>query len=121
MNHRIQTLPKTCFLAIVFLSISCLSAQDCDKKLNEWNKKSTFPSGLVDDYTDCVDKVEAGLTDLENKIRELQKLRNAQIATLETSLDKLSDHYMDEAEDDLADKYKARKRSLTKKHKKGKF
>ena len=108
-------------LAVMFIFLmipEVSSAQDCTKKLDNWNKMGTFPAGVIDDYVECTETAETALEELENEIRELLEKRNAVISTLGTSYNALVTHYQSEDLDDKGDEYKKKKNMLTKKHKK---
>lgn len=127
-----KLLPTLAIMIFFLLAPGASNAQDCAKKLSNWNKASTFPAGVVDDYVACTEKTESELVALEGEIEALQKKleaemkalhkkRNAMITTLETSYGELADHYQSEDLDDKSDKYEKKRKDLAKKHKKSKL
>ncbi len=103
-------------LTIALLTVS-LSAQDnCEKKLDSWNKGS-FPAGKVQDYENCVKDLEASTSDIEKQIKSLKnelESKEKQINILKKSYDQLIRYWDSEDNGEKADEYKARKTKIEK-------
>src|SRR6187399_2311311 len=91
----------TNYLLIIFfffLGAANSNAQvDCKKKLDDYNRKSTFPTGQVDDYGTCLDNLYTYykgqitlLQSLNNSIREVDRDLEKNKKNLESANDSTS-------------------------------
>jgi hypothetical protein len=82
----------------VFLGAADSSAQvDCKKKLDDYNRKNTFPTGQVDDYASCLDNLytyyKGQITlsqSLNNSIQEVDRELEKNKKNLEGAKDSIS-------------------------------
>lgn len=117
MNDRKYPLVKyVTVIAIAILTFSLNAQEDCEKKLDSWNKNS-FPEGKVKDYENCVEVLEASTSDIEMQIKNLKselESKQKQIVILKRSYDQLIRYWDSEDNSEKADDYKTRKTKIEK-------
>lgn len=115
-NPTNQFIKYGILLTIAMLPVFSNAQDDCEKKLDSWNK-SSFPEGKVQDYENCVKDLEASTSDIEKQIKNLKnelESKRKQLSILKKSYDQLIKYWDSEDNGEKADEYKARKTKIDK-------
>ncbi len=103
-------------LTVVMLTVSLNAQENCEKKLDSWNK-SSFPEGKVQDYENCVKTLEASTGDIEKQLKNLKKeleSKEKQLDILKKSYDQLIKYWDSEDNGEKAEAYQAKKEKIEK-------